>query len=68
MKGQQKGSGKLKQVVLMLMLEEKNRFYALRSRGEQESSPNVVTCMLQVSLLMFMFYLIRVLYYPLLIP
>ena len=27
---------------------KKNQFYALRSRGEQESSPDVVTGMLQV--------------------
>ena len=27
---------------------KKNRFYALRSRGEQESSPYVVACILQV--------------------
>ena len=30
---------------------KKNRFYALKSRGNQEGSPNVITSMLQVFLI-----------------
>ena len=44
----------------------KNCFYSLRSRGEQETSPDVVTDMLNILFLMCMRYLNRVLICPLL--
>ena len=46
---------------------KKNRFYALRSRGEQETFLDVVTDMLKSSLLMYMTYLILMLLYLLLL-
>ena len=46
MKGQEKGSRKASGS--KVDPPKNNRFYALRSRGEQESSPDVVTGMLQV--------------------
>ena len=48
LKGQDKGSGQSQSSCSNVDAPKKNRFYALRHRGEQESSPNVVTCMLQV--------------------
>ena len=33
---------------LFLEIKKRNLFYALMARGEQENSPNVVSCMLQV--------------------
>ena len=45
MKGQHKGSG---QASDCNSAPKKNHFYALRSRGEQETSPDVVTGMLKV--------------------
>ena len=46
-KGKKKLVGKLKLVVIMLWLNIEFLF-SLHSKGEQESSPNVVTSMLQV--------------------
>ena len=40
---------------------KKNRFYSLRSRVEQETSPDVVTGVLKFSILMYMPYLIPML-------
>ena len=45
---------------------KKNHFYALRSRGEQETSPDVVTGMLKVFSIDVYPYLILVLLYHLL--
>ena len=42
----------------------KNRFYVLHSRGEQETSPDVVTGMLKIFTLDVYVYLIRVLLCP----
>ena len=47
LKSQDKGSGQV-QTSGSSDAPKKNRFYALRSRGEQESSPNVMTGMLNV--------------------
>ena len=47
MRGQYKGSGQA-QASGSSDSPNKNLFYALRSRGEQETSPNVVTAMLGV--------------------
>ena len=46
-RGQDKGSGKA-QASGSSDAPKKNRFYALRSKGEQETSPDVVTGMLKV--------------------
>ena len=47
LKSQYKGSGQA-QASGSSDAPKKNRFYALRSRGEQETSPDVVTCMLKI--------------------
>ncbi|XP_069150083.1 uncharacterized protein [Solanum lycopersicum] len=47
-KGKDKGSRKTQTSGSKVDPPKKNKFYALRSRGEQESSPDVVTGMLQV--------------------
>ena len=47
MKSQEKGSGKA-QPSCSSDSPKKNCFYALRSRGDQETSPDVVTGMLKV--------------------
>ncbi|XP_069144358.1 uncharacterized protein [Solanum lycopersicum] len=47
-KGQGKGSGQAQTSGSNVDPPNKNHFYALRSRGEQESSPYVVTSMLQL--------------------
>ena len=47
MRGQDKGSGQA-QASNSNEAPKKNHFYALRSRGEQETSPDVVTGMLKV--------------------
>ena len=39
---------------------KRNRFYTLKARSEQERSPNVVTCMLQVFMLISIHCLIKV--------
>ena len=39
---------KINQAVLVMKIQKRNRFYELKARGEQESSPDVVMCMLQV--------------------
>ena len=46
--GQDKRSGKAQASGSNVNVPKKNRFYALRCKGEQESSPDVVTGMLQV--------------------
>ena len=48
MNGQDEGSGEAQASDSNVDSLEKNRFYALRSRGEQESSPDVLTSMLLV--------------------
>ena len=48
MNGQDKRSGKAQASGSNVNVPKKNRFYALRCKGEQESSPDVVTGMLQV--------------------
>ena len=48
MKVQDKGSGQAQSIYSNVDAPRKNRFYTLLSRDEQESSPDVVTCMLQV--------------------
>ena len=45
---------------------KKNCFYDLRSRGEQETSPNVVTGMFKLISLMYILYLTQTLLYHLL--
>ena len=45
---------------------KKNSFYALRSRGEKETSPDVATGMLKVFSMMYITYLISALLYHLL--
>ena len=47
---------------------KKNRFYSLHSRGEQETSFDMVTGMLKVFSINVYFYLIRDLHYILLLP
>ena len=47
MNGQDKGKGS-GQENGSSEAQKKNRFYALRSRGEQETSPDVVTGMLKI--------------------
>ena len=68
MQAQDKGSGQAQAIDYNVDTPKKNHFYALRYMSEQESSLDVVTGMLQSSLLMYMFYLIRVLRYLLLLP
>ena len=48
MRGKDKDSGKYQASCSKVDPPKKNYFNALRSRGEQESSPDVVTGMLQV--------------------
>lgn len=48
MKRQEKGSGKAQASGSNVDALRKNHFYALRSKGEQESFPDVATGMLQV--------------------
>ena len=47
-RNQEKRSGKDQSSAPSLEAPKKNHFYALRSRGEQEDSSDVVTAMLQV--------------------
>ena len=66
MKGQEKVSG---QALASGYNEapKKNRFYALRSRGEKKISLDVVTDILKVFTLIYMHYLISVLLFHLLL-
>ena len=65
--GQEKGSGQA-QASGSNEAPKKNRFYAFCFRGEQETSPDVVTGMLKVFSINVYFYLIRDLHYILLLP
>ena len=59
---QGKGNSQVQSSSRRFEAPKRNHFYALKARGEQETSPNVVTGMLQVfSILIFMLYLIPVL-------
>ena len=48
MRGQEKGNGRAQSSGPILKPPKRNHFSTLRSRGEQEESPDVVTSMVQV--------------------
>ena len=63
MRIQEKGSCLAQASCTSFNAPKRNHLYALRSRGEQEESPDVVTGMYKSSLLILMIYLIPMLNY-----
>ena len=63
MRVQEKGSSQAQSSGPSTDAPKKNNFYALRSKGDQEESPDVVTCMLHLFSINSMLYFILVPYY-----